>query len=241
MLIQTRQVIHQISHSYGLRATLHPQPLPGAGTGAHVHISINNPRKPEEVQQFQSGLLAHMKAICAFGMPQSASYKRVTNNAWTCGTWVCHAYQNREVPLRVVEDAHWEVRCVDGTANMYLVLAAVIAAGYLGIQDKTPQSTKPVEGEPLVSEYCVDGSADTHCAGNPASFTETQLRDEYGVTEKLPTTLESALQALKSDTALVHALDSKIPNDLITMKQAESVMLGAMSEQDRQIWLIERY
>lgn len=240
MLIQTRQVIHQISHSYGLRATLHPQPLPGAGTGAHVHISINSPRKPEEVQRFQSGLLAHMKAICAFGMPQSASYKRVTNNAWTCGTWVCHAYQNREVPLRVVKDAHWEVRCVDGTANMYLVLAAVIAAGCLGIQNKTPQSTKPVEGELPVSSIVLMAQL-TRCVGNPASLSEAQLRDEYGVTEKLPTTLESALQALKSDTALVHALDDKIPNDLITMKQAESVMLGAMSEQDRQIWLIERY
>lgn len=50
------------------------------------------------------------------------------------GTWVAWGMQNREVPLRKSAPLRWELRSIDGTANMYLALTAVLAAGLSGVE-----------------------------------------------------------------------------------------------------------
>ena len=53
-------------------------PYPGAGTGEHVHISLNSTTlSPSELQErgthFWAEVLAHMEALCAFSLPHMAS------------------------------------------------------------------------------------------------------------------------------------------------------------------------
>jgi glutamine synthetase len=146
-LIQARQVISQIAALYDLRATLHPQPFPGtsgAGTAAHAHVSLSPPDR--ELDFFVGGVLPHLPAICAFTMPETSSYSRVSDDAWTGGSWVAWGTQNRETPLRKVERGHWEVRCVDGFANMYFAVAAIAAAGIRGLMAGTPSVPVPGPG-----------------------------------------------------------------------------------------------
>lgn len=131
-LIQARQTVAQVAATHGLRATLHPQPFRGLGTAAHAHVSLHPPGR--DAQFFVGGVLAHLPAVCAFGMAEGASYARVVDDHWTGGTWVAWGTQNRETPLRRVGGGRWEVRCLDGTANMYLALGAVVAAGLLGLE-----------------------------------------------------------------------------------------------------------
>jgi len=136
----------QIAAKNGLRATLHPQPFPGVGTAAHAHISLVSPDL--EKQFFVGGVLKHLPAICAFSMPEAESYDRVKDDQWTGGTWVAWGTQNRETPLRRVENGRWEVRCVDGFANMYLAVGAVVAAGLLGLKEGGQEfAEKDVTGE----------------------------------------------------------------------------------------------
>jgi glutamine synthetase len=132
-LIQARQVIYQIAATHGLRATLHPQPYPSIGTAAHAHISISSLEK--ELGFFVGGVLKHLEAVCAFAMPEAVSYGRVVDDHWTGGTWVAWGTQNRETPLRKVTDGRWEIRCLDGMANMYLAMAAILGAGLLGLKE----------------------------------------------------------------------------------------------------------
>lgn len=141
-LIQARQCIMQIAASQGLRATCHPTPFTGIGTAAHAHISFNRGSKPSEDLEwmempFMASVLDHISSLCAFTMPQATSYGRVIDDSWTGGTWVAWGTQNREVPLRKVESLRWEVRCLDGFANMYLALSAVLAAGMMGLKAKS--------------------------------------------------------------------------------------------------------
>jgi glutamine synthetase len=141
-LIQARQCIMQIAATRNLRATCHPTPFTGIGTAAHAHISINRVADSTEdiswtEMPFMASVLDHIPALCAFTMPQAASYGRVIDDSWTGGTWIAWGTQNREVPLRKVEDLRWEVRCLDGFANMYLALAAIFAAGLMGVRRKT--------------------------------------------------------------------------------------------------------
>ncbi|KAF2175062.1 developmental protein-like protein fluG [Zopfia rhizophila CBS 207.26] len=219
-LVQARQVIAQIAATHNFRATLHPQPFPGIGTAAHAHISLNPPDK--DLQFFVGGVLRHLAAICAFSMPEAVSYNRVVDDHWTGGTWVAWGTQNRETPLRRVKPGRWEVRCLDGFANMYLALGAIIGAGLLGLKDgvvEFPEKDAPV---------------------NPSTLNPEQ-RILYGITEKMPASLGEALKALGMDLELKEMLAEGLVRDFILMKQSEQKMLEEMSEVERRVWLIERY
>jgi glutamine synthetase len=219
-LIQARQVIAQIAALHNVRATLHPQPFSGIGTAAHAHISLDPPNK--DVQFFVGGLLRHLPAICAFTMPEAASYSRVLDDHWTGGTWVAWGTQNRETPLRRVSGGRWEVRCMDGIANMYFAMASILAAGLLGIKSEV------VEFEQKDVPY------------NPSQLDEAG-RAAYGISQKLPASLEEAVAALKSDGELNEALAPGLVHDYLLMKESEQKMLADMGEAERRTWLIERY
>jgi glutamine synthetase len=226
-LLQARQVIAQIAALHDLRATLHPQPFEGdgaAGTAAHVHVSLDQPEK--EMQFFVGGVLKHLRALCAFSMPEVESYSRVRDDAWTGGTWVAWGTQNRETPLRKVSMGRWEVRCVDGFANMYFALGGVLAAGLLGLKSSTGAS----ESEFSQKDVRV----------NPSQL-GVEEREEYGVVEKLPVSVEEALKALEEDGELKEALAAGLVVDYLVMKRSELGMLGRMEKGERRIWLVERF
>lgn len=146
-LYQTRQVIANVAESHGLRVTLHPHPIPVSGSGAHAHISLNSTSLTSDLLdtkelQFWAGVLAHLEAICAFALPEKESYTRIVEDHWSGGVWVAWGTQNREVPLRKSAERRWEVRCLDGFANMYLVFGAIVAAGLLGLREEMEMELK---------------------------------------------------------------------------------------------------
>lgn len=146
-LIQARQCIMQIAATHGLRATCHPTPFPGIGQAAHAHISFNRAGKPVKdlewmEMSFMAAVLEHMPGLCAFTMPQAASYGRVVDDSWTGGTWIAWGTDNREVPLRKSAYLRWEIRCLDGFANMYLALCAILAVGLHGMANGVKMTLK---------------------------------------------------------------------------------------------------
>lgn len=219
-LIQARQVIAQIAATHDLRATLHPMPLPGIGTAAHAHISTDPPDK--DLQFFVGGVLRHLPAICAFSMPEAVSYGRVVDDHWTGGTWVAWGTQNRETPLRRVKNGRWEVRCLDGLANMYLALGAVCAAGLLGLKAE-------------VTEF-----PEKDVPRNPSQLDEED-RAAYGITQKMPANYEEAMEALRQDGQLNEALAEGLVKDFLLMKESEQKMLKDMGDAGSRVFLIERY
>ncbi|KAF1976992.1 developmental protein-like protein fluG [Bimuria novae-zelandiae CBS 107.79] len=219
-LIQARQVVAQIAALHDLRATLHPKPFPGIGTAAHAHISLDPPDR--DLQFFVGGVLDHLPAICAFTMPEEVSYGRVADDSWTGGTWVAWGTQNREVPLRRVTDGRWEIRCLDGFANMYFAISAVLAAGILGLKRNL------VEFPQKDVLY------------NPSQLDEAG-RLAHGIARKLPASFEEAAHALAMDVDLSGALAEGFVRDYLAMKESEQKMLAEMPDHGRRVWLIERY
>jgi glutamine synthetase len=156
-LVQARQCIAMVAEQHAIRATLHPVPFPGAaGSGAHAHISLNPSRASEDAtsdeqlekkgRQFWAEVLAHLEGICAFSLPEAESYGRVAANHWTGGVWIAWGTQNREVPVRKSASHRWEVRVIDGFANMYLVLGAIMAAGLKGMDEEVEESITDCSG-----------------------------------------------------------------------------------------------
>jgi glutamine synthetase len=225
-LVQARQVVQQIARLHKLRATLHPMSLKGVSSGQHVHISLNSTTlSPEDLNKkefaFFASVLEHLPSLCALLLPNEASYARIADNMWTSGTWVAWGTQNREVPLRRVDQCRWEIRCLDGFANPYLALSALLAAGLNGVESKKQMVVKD-------------------CTVNPTQLTEAQL-EELGITEKMPTSLEQSLQELEKDDMLRRFVSSRLIDDYVVMKRAEKEMLDEMDGEERHAWLIERY
>ena len=257
-LIQTRQVIAQIAALHGVGATLHPKPFGEKGTGsaAHAHISLQPPTRDKEF--FVGGVLEHLPALCAFMMPDMQSYDQVEDDQLTGCTWVSWGTQNRECPLRRVEDGRWEVRCLDGLANMYFVMAGIVAAGMLGLSSALAPapSPKPADDQTVVGatehggvgledgqqRRSQDGlaSKELDVPVNPSMLDE-QGRAYYGITRKMPKSFQDALKALEADGELKEAMGSGIVQDWVKMKDYEQEMLDKMPEYTRREWLIERY
>ncbi|TGO69287.1 hypothetical protein BOTNAR_0013g00610 [Botryotinia narcissicola] len=225
ILLQTREIIATVARTHGWRATLHPKPLPNKlGTGAHVHLSISTPEgeKEQTYTHFYAGILKHLRAITAFTYGNPASYDRMLAvGGWAGSTWVAWGYQNRETALRKIDGSHWEFRCMDGLANVYLALAAVIGAGVEGVISK-------------------DKMTWLDCHMNPAEVSQAD-RDDYNIEEMLPSTLDEALAALKIDQGMYKILGGAVVATYIAMKQGELELMNSMKDEQRRNWLIERY
>jgi glutamine synthetase len=238
-LVQAKQCIQRLVAAAGAeqgeewRATCHPMPFPGIGTAAHAHVSLNSDSKTDEEvaviqKSFIAAVLEHLPGLCAFMMPQPISYNRVAEDSWTGGVWVAWGTQNRETPLRHVaatggngigKGSRWEIRCLDGMANMYLALAALLGVGVYGIKEKI---------ELRMQDCCV----------NPSQLSDGG-RSDLGVEKRLPGSLHEALEALKEDEELQGAVGTAVKHYL-GLKKAEQKVLGEMQE-ERRVWEIERY
>ncbi len=218
-LLLAREIIATDAHGWAVRATLVPKAYPSeAGSGAHVHISMT---PSDQYEMFYAGILKHLRAILAFTYPNAASYERAVDSVWAGGTWVTYGSQNREAPLRKIEESHWELKCMDGLANPYLALAAILGAGLQGVLDKEPLTMKD-------------------CQKDPATLTERE-RDELGISERLPRSIDEALECLRLDTQLREILGGAVVDTYMIVKKAEGEMLLQMEPAKRRNWLIERY
>jgi glutamine synthetase len=223
-LLQAREIITTVAGNHSLRATLFPKPFEHQpGTAAHVHLSVTSPKgeDPEIYETFYAGFLRHLPAIIAFTYSKSASYDRVLDGYWAGGRWVAWGTQNRETALRKVADSHWEFKSLDGLANVYLAIAAILAAGTKGVADKE----KMVWGDCLI---------------DPANLSEKE-REELGVTQKLPKDVTEAMKALADDDVLIELLGNELVNRYQGIKKAEFELLAGMSVEERREWIIERY
>lgn len=223
-LLQAREIVCTVAARYSMRATLHPKPFPMmAGTAAHVHISISSPngQQKEVYESFYAGILAHLRAICAFTYSNAVSYDRVADGCWAGGRWVTWGSQNRETPLRKVAGSHWEIKCLDGLANVYLAMAAIISAG--------------VEG--VVAQETLDWK---DCEKDPAMLSAEE-RKKLGIEELLPASLGEALEELAEDDGLGEMLGKEVVARYIGVKKAEADLLNGMEVGERREWIIERY
>ncbi|PIA97791.1 Protein fluG [Cercospora beticola] len=225
-LIQAKQCIQQTAALHGHRATCHSNAFPGIGTAAHAHISLNsNTLSSAELkassESFAAAILQHLPAICALTMPQSVSYNRVADDSWTGGTWVAWGTNNRETPLRRVNDTRWEVRCLDGFANMYLALSALLSAGLYGMESESRLELQD-------------------CKVNPTKLSEDEKKN-LGIIQRLPRSLEEALAAMEADEEFQGLLGREVAMNWLAVEKATMEMLAEMPEAQRRIWLMERY
>ncbi|MDT8914130.1 glutamine synthetase family protein [Amycolatopsis sp. PS_44_ISF1] len=147
-----RQTIHAAAHAHGLAVSFAPLVgLGAAGNGWHLHTSVSRQgrnllsgegRPSGEGAAYVGGLLRDLPALTAVTAPSVPSTLRL-RPGFFAGAYSFWGVENREAPLRYVpgskllgpDHANVELKTSDASANPYLALAVVLAAGMAGIED----------------------------------------------------------------------------------------------------------
>lgn len=234
--IAFRETVHAVARRHDVIASFVPKIyLDKAGNGAHLHFSLVGANGNETTEAdgrtlarrtraFVAGLLRHLPALMAITTPSTNSYKRIRPRFWS-GAFTCWGYGNREAAVRVPLPSahqpvtHLELKTCDATANPYLALGAVIAAGLDGItRDMSP-------GEPVNMD--------------PADLPAAE-RDARGI-RQLPASLGEAIAALESDEVLLSALGSELARSFLAVRKAEWQAMREMPHDEEVKLLLERY
>ncbi len=218
-LILAQETIRTVFVKHNIKATMAPKPLiDGPTNGIHLHMSVDNLASPQ-TDHFLAGILGSMRALCAFGMANFDGYVRTVKDA--AGAWVGFGTENRDLPVRKINEQHWEFRMLDGTANSYLFTAAVLLAGMNGIMTQTD----------LVW-------ADCHAF--PHSLDE-EGRAEYRLKESMPSSFQEALESLKADDGLRAVIPEELLRSYIHVKEKEVEVFQEMSDDQRRLKFLEYF
>ncbi|MBX7145705.1 MAG: glutamine synthetase family protein [Alphaproteobacteria bacterium] len=162
-----KRLVKGVARKHGFEATFMAKPFAHlAGNGMHIHFSLqdkegknifNNDQEEGShfLQNSIGGLLELMSESMAILAPNANSYRRFQNHSYapTKPTW---GYNNRTTAIRIPggnnEAKRIEYRVAGADANIYLVIAIILAAAYHGIENKINPS-KPIQGNSYNNHY----------------------------------------------------------------------------------------
>ncbi len=231
-----------IAERHGLVFSMMPKPFADQpGSGMHCHVSLwqgrsDNARNvfmPHRAdgsldaaatlsplgRQFVAGVLDHAAALTALAAPTVNSYKRLTVGTSISGTTWAPAYvaqgpNNRTALVRTLH-GRFEWRAPDASANPYLMLAGLIAAGLDGIERELDPGPE-----------CVD---------DLFALSLAQI-GERGI-GLLPQSLAEAVDALAADATICGALGDTLAREFIAAKRDEhAAYVRHVSD-----WELQRY
>ncbi len=214
--IQTfKLVVKTIARKHGLHATFMPKPLFGVnGSGMHFNLSLFKGDKnsfwdegadlqlSKTARSFMAGVLKHVQGFTAVTNPTVNSYKRLVPG-YEAPCYVAWSAQNRSPLIRIPASrglsTRIELRSVDPSANPYLAMAVILAAGLDGVKSEL-EPPAPVDRNIYVMN--------------------SVERRQHGI-ENLPSSLEAALTALAEDGVIKAALGEHIYENFKEAKEVE--------------------
>jgi glutamine synthetase len=225
-----------MAESQGHQFCLMPKPFADqAGSGMHCHVSLAHGHGADARnlfvahhsdgsidhgtlfspigRQFLAGVLAHAPALTALASPTVNSYRRLQTgrHSLTGTTWapvhIAHGFNNRTALVRTLA-GRFEWRAPDASANPYLVLAGLIAAGLDGIE----RGLDPGEG----------------CDDDLFALAPQQIAAR-GIA-RLPHSLDAALDALEADAVVSEALGPHLGAAFVAIKRQEARDLAGLDD-----------
>jgi len=216
-----RETVRGVALKYGRYASFAPKPWGDqAGNGCHLHFSGWNRDQSVNrfyaagaeynlsplARQFMAGVLDHLPALVALTCASVNSYRRLQPQMWA-SAYRAWGPDNREGALRVaspfkgheVESTNVELKSSDSSANPYISLGGVMAAGLDGIERRLTLSP-------------------------PATVDPFNLSDDERQAigaDRLPQSLKEAIGHLKRDEILLKALGERLATSYIAVKELD--------------------
>lgn len=159
-----KYVVKSVATKYGITPCFMAKPKQGLpGNSGHMHVSVvdkdgknlfardtpdKNPRYPDIAnlsdlgRHFLAGLLEGLPDVMPMVAPTINSYKRLVENFWAPVT-VSWGLEHRAASIRIIAPptskpgaTRFEIRVPGADANPHYVLAAVLALGWRGVENK---------------------------------------------------------------------------------------------------------
>nr|WP_321457381.1 glutamine synthetase family protein [uncultured Cohaesibacter sp.] len=225
--VLSREIVRATASQLGAKAILTAMMTPtGASSGTHVHFSLrkidgtpvfyeasDDSGMSDICKAFSAGIIKHMPAITALTAASENSYYRLRPNKWA-PTFANLGVQDRASSLRVcpvtakdemkaAKQFNLEYRVIDVAASPYMVLGAIVAAGLDGLRSDLSLGNHPQ-----------DADADLEAAG----------------IEKLPGSLDEALDLLETSEFAKKALGEELLSAYLILKRSEAEILSGLSE-----------
>ena len=208
-------LVKSMAEQHGMRATFMPKPFSRlTGNGCHIHLSIWDRERGVNLfhdqndelgltnlaYEFLGGVLHSAEALSAIVTPTVNSYRRIHARGTSSGaTWspntISYAGNNRTHMIRIPGGGRFEMRLADGSANPYIMAAALLEAG-------------------------LDGVEHHRHPGPPLSSNAYHDRVPEGM-RSLPDNLLDSLRALERDTILTAGLGEDFTQSYLKLKHAE--------------------
>lgn len=148
-----KQCLKEIAELSGMSLTFMAKPdASQAGSSCHIHFSLwkdgknvfpgdkqlGRAKVSDTFRWFLGGWIQHVPDVMPLYAPTINSYKRFVDASWA-PTRLAWSYDNRTAGFRVVGEGNGlriECRIAGADANPYMALAAALASGLDGIQNK---------------------------------------------------------------------------------------------------------
>jgi glutamine synthetase len=225
-----RETVRGVALKHGLYASFAPKPWGDqAGNGCHLHFSgwdnegtvnrfydAGRPFGLSDLgRKFMAGILDHLPALVALTCASVNSYRRLQPQMWA-SAYRMWGPDNREGALRLAspfrgheaDSTNVELKSSDASANPYIALGGLIAAGLDGL----------ARGLELAEPVTVD----------PHTLDEKQRR-AIGA-DRLPQSLKEAIGNLKRDQVLLEALGDRLSTSYIAVKELDIEAFAGQDE-----------
>ena len=214
--IQTfKLVVKSVAKKHHLYATFMPKPITGiSGSGMHINMSLFDHHQnifydshdslglSRKAYYFLGGILKHARGLTAIGDPLVNSYKRLVPG-YEAPVYIAWSPSNRSplvrIPSATGSGTRLELRSPDPTANPYLIMSVILAAGLDGLKQH------------LIPPKSIDRNI------YRLNAKERAADHIY----HLPDNLRDALRAMKRDPLILKTLGRKLFNTFITAKTLE--------------------
>lgn len=215
--IQTfKIVVKNVAKRHGFHATFMPKPIQGInGSGMHSNLSLTNKagdniffdektenQLSETALKFIAGIMKHASEFALVTNPTVNSYKRLVPG-YEAPCYISWSDANRSTMIRIPaargKATRIEVRSVDPSANPYLAMSGLLAAGLEGIKQDL-NSVKPIKK-------------------NLFMMTEAE-RQQHGI-RNLPENLGAAIDVFAASTLMQTTIGDELFKKLIEAKRKE--------------------
>lgn len=232
-----RETVHAIAHQHGMVASFLPVLFSEeGGNGSHVHFSlwrdgVNVTGDQESAsglsswtQHFMAGVLRHLPSMLAVTTPTTNSFRRLQPGHWS-GAFQGWGFNNRGMPLRVPTQpapklpSNIEFKSCDATANPYLALGVLLAAGMNGLEESS------VLGKPVPTF--------------PEAMSSEDLKALGAV--RLPDSLAKSLDHFEENRVFAEAMGDDLFDSYLGIKRDEEKSFSMLSLEDEIECLLDRH
>ncbi|OWY04208.1 MULTISPECIES: glutamine synthetase family protein [Thioclava] len=213
-----KMLVKGLARAHGFAASFMAKPYDEwPGNGMHMHFSVldaegNNifndgtPQGSDQMRHAVAGCLAAMSGSALIFAPHENSYDRLVPDAHA-PTGIAWAYENRTSALRIPASGpqarRIEHRVAGGDVNPYLMIAAILGAALIGIEDKM-EAPEPIKG----NAYALD-------------------------LPQMPTDWEEAIDAFQNCEIMPRIFDRELITNFAMTKRQELHYMAELSDQEQ--------